>query len=535
MKFLAILSLPLLLGAAESRHWQDFVNFKKTGGAPGLPDYSYAGYAMGGQDIPKATGKRFAVTEYGAVPDDDKCDRAGIIAAIAAAKAAGGGVVYFPKGRYLVAEQENIMESIRIDSPDIVLKGAGCGPGGTEIFMRHHYGTKTPQKMYAVEKLFYFCPPEEMFRAPGIARITADAPRETFVIEVDRTDQLKPGQYVMLTMRNPKANSLYLAGLEPWSIWTETINRGVRISGERHQIDRIEGNKVFFKEPVHCQIVAEHEWYVRPNGMLPGWGVEDILFRGCQPGNFKHHLNYILDSGWSMIGMHRGINPYVRRCRFVDVSIAVSISSSYGATVMNCAIEGTQGHSSFAFDYLNYGGLAAFTIDNATTFHGWGANAGAVGSVIYRCKNSDRGFDWHASWPYATLIDNCTGGLVGNGGGFHVLPNHMQHLVLWNFHQTSGKPRYKYDFWQPRAGKERYSNVKVVKPYIIGYRGPWTFLESSCADVESYGKPVTPASLYLAQYNLRFGKLPPWHKEAEAQFAFYNNHGYFSPEQLTDK
>ena len=34
MKFLAILSLPLLLGAAESRHWQDFVNFKKTGGAP---------------------------------------------------------------------------------------------------------------------------------------------------------------------------------------------------------------------------------------------------------------------------------------------------------------------------------------------------------------------------------------------------------------------------------------------------------------------------------------------------------------------
>ena len=93
--------------------------------------------------------------------------------------------------------------------------------------------------MYAVEKLFYFCPPEEMFRAPGIARITADAPRETFVIEVDRTDQLKPGQYVMLTMRNPKANSLYLAGLEPWSIWTETINRGVRISGERHQIDRM--------------------------------------------------------------------------------------------------------------------------------------------------------------------------------------------------------------------------------------------------------------------------------------------------------
>ena len=158
-----------------------------------------------------------------------------------------------------------------------------------------------------------------------------------------------------------------------------------------------------------------------------------------------------------------------------------------------------------------------------------------LGSVIYRCKNSDRGFDWHASWPYATLIDNCTGGLVGNGGGFHVLPNHMQHLVLWNFHQTSGKPRYKYDFWQPRAGKERYSNVKVVKPYIIGYRGPWTFLESSCADVESYGKPVTPASLYLAQYNLRFGKLPPWHKEAEAQFAFYNKHGYFSPEQLTDK
>ena len=529
------LALPVRVCGEESVFWEDFVKFKKGEGAPGLPDFSYAGYAMGERDIPKAEGKRFSVTDYGAIPDDDKSDRAGMIAAIAAAKANGGGIVFFPRGRYLVAEEEDIIDDIRIDSPNIILKGEGCGPGGTEIFMRNHYGNKTPRKMFAVAKLFTFRPNADFSRGPGLAKITADAPRESFSVEVDNTDKFVPGEFVQFDMRTPEANSLYLDGLEPWDIWTDTVKKGVRIAGEHHCIDRVEGKRVYFKEPIHCEIRAAHNWQVRRNGLMPGWGVEDILFRGSQPEHFTHHLNYILDSGWSMVAMHRGLSPYIRRCRFVDASIPVCVTSSYGGTVINCAVEGNRGHYSFSFDYFNYGGLGAFTYDKAKegSFHGWGASAGAVGTVIYRCKNSDRGFDWHASWPYATLIDNCTGGVVGNGGGVHLLPNHMQYLVFWNFRQTAGETLQDYDFWQKRKGDESYSNVKIVKPYIIGYQGPSTFLASSCAAVESPGKPVSPQSLFEAQTRLRFSRMPLWYEEGKAQYEFYEKNGYYPPGELT--
>ena len=51
---------------------------------------------------PTITGPIFDVTSYGAQPNDSGFDDAGIQAAIDAAEAAGGGVVFFPAGRYLV-------------------------------------------------------------------------------------------------------------------------------------------------------------------------------------------------------------------------------------------------------------------------------------------------------------------------------------------------------------------------------------------------------------------------------------------------
>ncbi|MEO0588438.1 MAG: DUF4955 domain-containing protein, partial [Planctomycetota bacterium] len=146
------------------------------------------------------------------------------------------------------------------------------------------------------------------------------------------------------------------------------------------------------------------------------------------------------------------------------------------------------------------------------TFHGFGSSKGASGTVVYRCKNSNRGFDWHASGPYATLIDACSGGLIGNGGNYTVLPNHLEDLVFWNFEQTAGVVYEDYQWWEPRRGNERYSGAKVVMPIIVGFHGPAasTFDESQCLLVESYGRPVEPESLFEAQLERRLGELPEW-------------------------
>ena len=62
----------------------------------------------------------YNVTDYSVVPDDATADHTGINSAIGDAEAAGGGVVYFPPGEYLIGG------SLTIDSPYVTLRGEGA-------------------------------------------------------------------------------------------------------------------------------------------------------------------------------------------------------------------------------------------------------------------------------------------------------------------------------------------------------------------------------------------------------------------------
>ncbi len=74
------------------------------------------------------------VTDYGAIPNDDKSDEDGIQAAIYAAEKNNGGVIFFPPGKYLLVTDTNQKKQIKISKSNIVLKGSGSGEGGTEIY-----------------------------------------------------------------------------------------------------------------------------------------------------------------------------------------------------------------------------------------------------------------------------------------------------------------------------------------------------------------------------------------------------------------
>lgn len=510
--------------------WQDFYQAHVQGSEPVLPDYSYAGYALGEAGIPDAVGQVFNVADFGAVPNDDRSDRTAIESAIKAAEANGGGVVFFPKGRFLVSEIAGTGNGIEIHGSHIVLKGSGSGPGGTEVFMREHLMPADPNKMWSVPNMFAFKPASGVNVKRKQTTIMADAQRETFQITVADASALQVGMLLELSMKNPAANSEFLDDLEPWDIWTKTIDQGVNVRGERHRIKSIDGQRITFDEPIHCNIVAAHNWTVSSSDLIAGWGVEDIHFVGHWKESFVHHKNFVHDSGWSFMSFFYGERPYVRRSRFTDCSSAVTISGSYGATLINCSIEGNQGHTSFTSGYFSYGTLMAYCVDTVTggAFHGMAANHGAVGTVITRCKNSDRGFDWHGSGPYCTLIDSCSGGLIGNGGNYQSLPNHMKHLTFWNFNQTAGVVYDQYDWWEPRVGNENYSGAKVVKPTIVGYRGlKTTFKDGTCKLIESHGRPASPQSLYEAQLVLRLGVDPTWLEVARSDYDFFMTNGHW--------
>ncbi len=89
-----------------------------------IQDFSYAGYRRGEDPLPEMEGPVFnAVTTYGADPTGSSDSTVAIQAAINAASAAGGGVVFLPSGTYLVEPSGNNNFALRISSSNIVLRG----------------------------------------------------------------------------------------------------------------------------------------------------------------------------------------------------------------------------------------------------------------------------------------------------------------------------------------------------------------------------------------------------------------------------
>ena len=147
---------------------------------------------------------------------------------------------------------------------------------------------------------------------------------------------------------------------------------------------------------------------------------------------------------------------------------------------------------------------------------------------------------------------------MGWGGNTNSLPNHLQDLVFWNRarkpmepgvrrvlthptfappsasdEQNAGETWTDFDWWEHSGGGVNPAasyTPKCVYPSVIGFFGhkAGSFKNSSCKLIESPGVPVSPASLYEAQLELRLGgKIPTWWTEAKEAFEFYKLNGYF--------
>ena len=66
-----------------------------------------------------------------------------------------------------------------------------------------------------------------------------------------------------------------------------------------------------------------------------------------------------------MLHFEYGLQPYVRRVRVSDVaSVPVEIFACFGGTVINTAVDGLRGHSSFKAKTNAFGTLFAFNCDH---------------------------------------------------------------------------------------------------------------------------------------------------------------------------
>lgn len=514
--------------------FQDWVDAQVHNTEPILPNFSYAGYHYGERGLPldnELPSQVFDVTQppFNAVPNDGISDKAAIKAAIAAAEANGGGVVFFPPGRFIISDETDRNEVIFIRKSNIVIKGSGSGPGGTELYQKA-YGEETqPGNDWTVPYIIQFRPTNRGVQK--IATVTANAQRETFSVEVDDVSKMTVGQWVQLELTDNTpalvANELYPYSKDDLyqSHSASIVTEGVLVK-ELHKIKSISGLVVEFEEPLHKTIDAQYNWTINSYNTIEEVGMQDLKFTGGFTYKHLHHQApqelfpgepsgganaFISSSGWSGVQFGNVVNGWLKNIEFSQMSQAAQFKLSGYCTALNITYTGNPGHNFISTNSAT--GCFIGNVNDLTTgvWHGSGLNSQSIGNVIWRNSNpsnGNSGMEVHASQPRANLFDVCKGGFFFNmGGSTGALPNHLRDLVLWNFEGVSYQAT-NVKSWRPNS-ETIYS--KFLMPIISGLKG---FTMSSGPNQyqvnESPGVFVDEESLYEAQLEYRLGYLPGW-------------------------
>lgn len=501
---LLLLSVSTAFSQKEAKIFTDYRADKSV-----LPEFSYAGYHHGEKDLPHNKNyKVFNVTDFGAIPNDTVSDKIAIQNAINAANIAGGGIVFFPKGRFLVNESTDLPNSIVSKGSRIIFRGSGSDPDGTELFMKNTLPAKNPKQMWTGPALFNFT---SGGRDKKIGTVAASAKIGTFDLKLTTTAGLNVGDWIILKLLNNSKELIAseLKNNQPNPTWNYLVNKGIDVK-VFYQIQKIEKETVTLTAPISYNIDTNYTWEVYKFANSEEVGIEDIAFVGNWKEKFVHHRSWQDDSGYNMFLFSRTTNSWMKNCRFTDCNVAATIGQSANITVLNCKITGNGGHNAISSNGST-NVLIAKCIDEASQWHSFGASHGAMNTVIWKCTYpSTTCFESHASQPRNTLLDGVEGGLMTSrgGGAIENMPNHMQGLVIWNYKQTN-EPVKDFEFWPT-------TDVwwKIPNPIIVGFSSKGTtFKTEQLGHSESLGELAEPASLYEAQLKLRLKKLPKWFKK----------------------
>ena len=532
---LAIVLHQSLMSQNPSALYQNWVESQTNNTTPILPTFSYAGYHNGENELPKVlTQQVYDITDYGAIANDEISDKSALIAAISAAESnPNGGVVFFPKGRFIIndATTDDISEVIRISKSNIVLKGSGSGIDGTELYQKDN--TEHPDmatKPWACPYLIQFTNGENSSN-DFITNVTANASRETFTVEVSNTSNILVGQWIELYVENNDSNFVD-EELAPYSTSDffepnnlKIVNNGVKVR-EVHKIVSKTANTITFKEPLHKDIDANYNWKINNFKALEEVGIQDLTYIGGYTYNFLHHRApqelypneetngphaYLSDSGWSGIQFNHVVNGWIKNIEFKAMSRGADFKFSANCSAINNTYTGNPGHN-FISTNAATGCFIGSNLDKTSgVWHGTGVSGASIANVLWRNEhpnNGNSGLEIHASQPRSTLFDACKGGMFFNqGGSSGSLPNHLKHLVLWNLDGTSYQ-QTNVKSWRPLSETKF---TKFLMPIISGLKGFTMSTETNQYQVnESEGIHVDETSLYEKQLEYRLGYLPDW-------------------------
>ena len=476
-------------------------------------------------------------------------------------------VIYFPAGDYILhndddntrdeskqkdavdSKNNNVSSGIEIYGGNFVIKGDG--PDKTRLIM------ETPNLPTSISNLSsspillaikHTNGPNNAGNSPKLASVTENAKRGDFTVKVSGTTGISSGQWVQLRLRSGDRELVKkeigpIALNENWAITKAPISinqssddlYGVKIT-EFHQVKSASNGKITFYEPIMHDIDIKYNdtegWEIRTYKYLENVGVEDLSFVGNALDGYAHHgeghaeqakVGWQYDGAYKPLLLQRVVNSWVRNVHFESVSEALTFAESANSSAYDIRISGKRGHSAVRSQGSSRVFIGKVRDESAGNdvygkscqgqFHGCGVSKPSVGTVLWNVTwGNDACFESHATQPRATLIDNCSGGLVyyRAGGDENEVPNHLGDLTLWNLNVTGTDSHASNFAWWSDSD----TWWKIFPPIVVGTHGMNVKFsgkeQQQVTYEESTGMKVSPESLYEAQLRERLGYVPGW-------------------------
>lgn len=476
-------------------------------------------------------------------------------------------VIYFPAGDYVLhndddntrdeskqkdavdSKNNNVSSGIEIYGGNFVIKGDG--PDKTRLIM------ETPNLPTSISNLSsspillaikHTNGPNNAGNSPKLASVTENAKRGDFTVKVSGTTGISSGQWVQLRLRSGDRELVKkeigpIALNENWAIAKAPISinqssddlYGVKIT-EFHQVKSAANGKITFYEPIMHDIDIKYNdtegWEIRTYKYLENVGIEDLSFVGNALDGYAHHgeghaeqakVGWQYDGAYKPLLLQRVVNSWVRNVHFESVSEALTFAESANSSAYDIRISGKRGHSAVRSQGSSRVFIGKVRDESAGNdvygkscqgqFHGCGVSKPSVGTVLWNVTwGNDACFESHATQPRATLIDNCSGGLVyyRAGGDENEVPNHLGDLTLWNLNVTGTDSHASNFAWWSDSD----TWWKIFPPIVVGTHGMNVKFpgkeQQQVTYEESAGMKVSPESLYEAQLRERLGYVPGW-------------------------
>lgn len=437
-----------------------------------LPDFSKAGYAMGGRRLPQVAGPVFDVTasRFGAVPDDQKDDTLAIQAAINAAQESGGGVVYLPKGRYEI-RKDPILPGLRVSKSNIVIRGAGQHEDGTVLHLASPAPAGNVRRLGTV-------PATQAARSGAVIAvmgsekhnyltdITHDLKRGKAIVRVADSSLLKAGQLVVVSLTDPLIDTTSPAPekaaiaaelTKPYKLLAEqkdTFGKAAREYTWMVQISEIiDRHTVRLSKTARFDQLQSYKGKIMSFHGVQDVGVENLRLESAWPGNYRHHKPYTDQNGdvvrtakeqdylWNGIWLSSAANGWVKNVTFNNLTQGIITSFVTDSTFTNLTFIGQEGHAGVTMGKSN--DLLVSGVDfYARLVHPVTLTMMSSGNVITDSEThydgrdefseTDAVLDFHGLFPFENLFDNLRGFYVCPGGDMSVLPHGGVRNVFWN-------------------------------------------------------------------------------------------------------